>query len=228
MPGKKKGSKKKQSAKAKGEGGAAGNDEADGFDDKAAFRSLFADVTFEDTGQLDDLNAQYQAAGLRGEPPESTTATPLQDPATATAILTPAVISRSPKPKRVKPVCDHCGVEDGKSKCTVCQSVYYCSRDCQRRDWVSGGHKQACASLQEANAATAAEVSAMLTDASSPAALRVAGLDRLDRADPYRRCVEDHGLHATIKELFRLDVDEVGEKGRVNGLPFPPLHRRRS
>lgn len=29
-------------------------------------------------------------------------------------------------------------------RCSVCKNVYYCSRDCQRRDWNHGGHKALC------------------------------------------------------------------------------------
>jgi MYND finger len=29
-------------------------------------------------------------------------------------------------------------------RCTGCSVAYYCSRECQKQDWKSGGHKQTC------------------------------------------------------------------------------------
>ncbi|GJE93116.1 zinc finger MYND domain-containing protein [Phanerochaete sordida] len=31
-------------------------------------------------------------------------------------------------------------------KCNGCQSAMYCSKKCQRRDWIEGGHKGSCRS----------------------------------------------------------------------------------
>ena len=45
--------------------------------------------------------------------------------------------------------CSHCGkVEDRDlMKCSRCQSVQYCSKDCQKEHWKKGGHKEACNEL---------------------------------------------------------------------------------
>jgi hypothetical protein len=40
-------------------------------------------------------------------------------------------------------------------KCALCLSVYYCSPECQKKDWKEGGenrHKIQCAALTEARA----------------------------------------------------------------------------
>ena len=50
--------------------------------------------------------------------------------------------------------CSNCGKSDrdGKTQlrwCTKCNSVRYCSKECQRADWTKekGGHKQMCKAL---------------------------------------------------------------------------------
>ena len=45
--------------------------------------------------------------------------------------------------------CEYCASEDGAAvdkKCSRCQCVYYCSVECQRKDWKKG-HKAECASI---------------------------------------------------------------------------------
>ena len=62
-------------------------------------------------------------------------------------VLTPAMALRSPGRPELKycfnPMCSSDEVEDLKA-CTRCKSVYYCGRDCQKKDW--DFHKQACRS----------------------------------------------------------------------------------
>ena len=50
--------------------------------------------------------------------------------------------------------CSNCGKSDRDGKtllrwCTKCNSVRYCSKECQRADWTKekGGHKQMCKAL---------------------------------------------------------------------------------
>ena len=45
-------------------------------------------------------------------------------------------------------VCRVCG-KDGKGskQCSRCTCVYYCSVDCQRKDWKENGHKEECKKL---------------------------------------------------------------------------------
>ena len=49
--------------------------------------------------------------------------------------------------------CSDCG-KDGAKKCGACGEAYYCSRQCQRRDWKK--HKAACQKVQAEQAAAAA------------------------------------------------------------------------
>ena len=47
--------------------------------------------------------------------------------------------------------CRTCGISGGPVKiCSLCKSVSYCSVECQKRDWVRGGHKSECIALQTA------------------------------------------------------------------------------
>ena len=43
-------------------------------------------------------------------------------------------------------MCHCCGLKrfDNMKKCSKCKSVYYCSRKCQKYDWVRNGHKDEC------------------------------------------------------------------------------------
>ena len=55
----------------------------------------------------------------------------------------------------VAKVCKCCGAANATLKCAVCLSVYYCSPECQKKDWKEGGgnrHKIQCAALTEARA----------------------------------------------------------------------------
>ncbi|KAJ6587521.1 hypothetical protein DFH09DRAFT_1427589 [Mycena vulgaris] len=50
--------------------------------------------------------------------------------------------------------CDNmaCGLIAEKTefwRCSECQRVYYCSQNCQKLDWVEGGHREACGSIQK-------------------------------------------------------------------------------
>ena len=50
-------------------------------------------------------------------------------------------------------VCKCCGAANATMKCAICLTVYYCSPECQKKDWKEGGenrHKIQCAALVEA------------------------------------------------------------------------------
>jgi hypothetical protein len=44
---------------------------------------------------------------------------------------------------------EHDAGDDGMKRCSKCQSVYYCSRQCQEWDWKIGGHKTECGSRRK-------------------------------------------------------------------------------
>jgi len=48
-------------------------------------------------------------------------------------------------------VCAFCQKSEGEAKfdfCSVCKQVYYCSKDCQKKDW-KANHKAVCEKLKE-------------------------------------------------------------------------------
>jgi len=53
-----------------------------------------------------------------------------------------AAVSFKPKEKE----CNQCGSQS-KMRCSACLQVFYCSKDCQKRDWPE--HKQLCATLKK-------------------------------------------------------------------------------
>ncbi len=45
-------------------------------------------------------------------------------------------------------ICRVCGKDgEGYKYCSKCTCVYYCSVDCQRKDWKENGHKEECKKL---------------------------------------------------------------------------------
>ena len=45
-------------------------------------------------------------------------------------------------------MCRVCGKKgEGYKQCSRCKCVYYCSVDCQRKDWKENGHKEECKKL---------------------------------------------------------------------------------
>ena len=55
----------------------------------------------------------------------------------------------------VAKVCKCCGAANATMKCAVCLTVYYCSPECQKKDWKEGGenrHKIQCAVLTKMRA----------------------------------------------------------------------------
>ena len=51
--------------------------------------------------------------------------------------------------------CKCCGAANATMKCALCLTIYYCSPECQKKDWMKGGenrHKIQCARLVESRA----------------------------------------------------------------------------
>ncbi|CAM9553192.1 unnamed protein product [Ectocarpus fasciculatus] len=45
-------------------------------------------------------------------------------------------------------------MEPTSQRCSSCKTTKYCSRECQRRDWIVGGHKDRCRELAQQRGAT--------------------------------------------------------------------------
>jgi len=41
-------------------------------------------------------------------------------------------------------LCQTCGIQGVVGACKQCHLAYYCSRECQRKDWVEGDHRKEC------------------------------------------------------------------------------------
>jgi hypothetical protein len=46
--------------------------------------------------------------------------------------------------------CRNCGHSNPNKRCSACLKVFYCSEECQKRDWTEGDHKNNCAKLRKA------------------------------------------------------------------------------
>ena len=46
--------------------------------------------------------------------------------------------------------CRNCGHSNPNKRCSACLKVFYCTEECQKRDWTEGDHKNSCAKLRKA------------------------------------------------------------------------------
>ena len=180
--------------------------DGDGPQAEGAMRAAIESFVASDRGEAsraayyEETNARLRAAGLDelSGPPGT------------------AFVSQRPKPQ-----CDVCGAERAKQKCSRCQSAHYCSQACQLAHWKRGGHKAACAGLQEELRGVAAAVAAQMRElggsgesGGAPSSSResealmapVRDLDRLDAEGAYLLAVEEFGLHEALLALLRADA----------------------
>ena len=84
--------------------------------------------------------------------------------------------------------------------------AFYCSAECQKKDWKIGGHKADCPQHQEKCQALGRQTVADMADESKAPLLRVQKLERLDGEGAYRVAV-DHGLHDVILKMLKNDAE---------------------
>ena len=84
--------------------------------------------------------------------------------------------------------------------------AFYCSAECQKKDWKIGGHKADCPQHQETCQALGRQTVADMADESKAPLLRVQKLERLDGEGAYRVAV-DHGLHDVILKMLKDDAE---------------------
>jgi hypothetical protein len=105
------------------------------------------------------------------------------------------------------PACDACGKDfSGNLSCASCQSVFYCSKECQRAAWKQGGHKQTCPTMKEDCDKMAEHVLHLMKYKSND--VGHTHYDMLDMAGPYKAAVQK-GLHKELLKLFQGDIQEV-------------------
>jgi hypothetical protein len=129
---------------------------------------------------------------------------------------TPAIRKELNLPEQVEPEqvdapsCDCCGAEySGSLKCANCQSIYYCSKKCQKTDWKLK-HKAACPQMKENCERIALEVVQTLSGETARGAGRVEPriLEQLDATGSYQVAV-DNGLHEAILQVMEIDLEQV-------------------
>jgi hypothetical protein len=108
------------------------------------------------------------------------------------------------------PACDACGKSfSGNMSCASCQSVFYCSKECQRAAWKQGGHKQTCPTMKEDCDQLAEQVLHMMEYKSND--IDHSHYDMLDMAGPYKAAVQK-GLHKELLKIFQEDLEEVNDR----------------
>ena len=114
------------------------------------------------------------------------------------------------------PACDACGKEfSGDLSCASCQSVFYCSKECQRAAWKQGGHKQKCPTMKEDCDRLAEQVLHMMEYKSND--INHFHYDMLDMAGPYKAAVQK-GLHKQLLKLFQEDLEELDDRWYDTGI----------
>ena len=86
--------------------------------------------------------------------------------------------------------------------------AFYCSAECQKKDWKVGGHKAACPQYQEKCQELGRQTVADMANESRPPLLRVQQLERLDGEGAYKIAVEN-GLHDVILKMLKDDAETV-------------------
>jgi len=100
------------------------------------------------------------------------------------------------------PPCDCCGkLWTGIHACAVCQSAFYCSKECQRTAWKQG-HKKECKHLQAKAKTTAERVVNTMMDTKLSSLERVQGLERLSCTGFYKAALEC-GINSAIQKLMK-------------------------
>mmetsp|Transcript_4012 Transcript_4012/g.11433 ORF Transcript_4012/g.11433 Transcript_4012/m.11433 type:complete len:417 (-) Transcript_4012:51-1301(-) len=161
-----------------------GADEAEALDKLVDFVANHDFVSGEEK-HVEEIRAERQALGLAPLPPDERHLNYVADVAS----------------------CDFCGTpEAGKHHCSRCKCAFYCSAECQKKDWKVGGHKAACPHFEETCQALGRQTVADMADESKPPLLRVQQLERLDGEGAYKVAVE-HGLHDVILKMLKDDAE---------------------
>jgi hypothetical protein len=107
------------------------------------------------------------------------------------------------------PSCDACGKEwSGNLKCSVCDSVFYCSKDCQRIAWKEGGHKKACKTMKSECERMGKEVVDCMMNGTGRARTHPDDLlQQIDTVGSYQAAVSA-GLEKAILQLFKEETNE--------------------
>ena len=144
-----------------------------------------------DESGVDALNEQYKAAGVK---PIAAAPNGIGN-----AVPEPAVS------------CDHCGLPGAKSRCSQCQSSFYCGKECQVAAWKS--HKKACATFKRVCEDAGREVVAALADKEKEleANERVADIGQLDNEGAYRAAVRV-GLWPALTAILQEDAHGVSAR----------------
>jgi len=105
------------------------------------------------------------------------------------------------------PPCDYCGKNwTGKKSCSKCQSVFYCSVDCQRKHWKSG-HKKECDEMKTKSIQVAEKTLEFLACKEEPHK-RVFWLDKIGCFGYYKVAL-NLGLNKAIQELLQDEGDMI-------------------
>jgi hypothetical protein len=114
--------------------------------------------------------------------------------------------------KEEKNACSKCGKTDVHlSKCSLCRSVQYCSRECQVSHWKKGGHKQICEQRQhEMNQTVVLEPPPPRTDGMVFATLSAASMAGRAPMSPAASGTFRKPKHVNIGEQFYIKIQGGG------------------
>jgi hypothetical protein len=107
-------------------------------------------VELEKPSRWDVQNSVDGSGGGGSGEQRASAATDRSNATSTTAIDAAAAAARDFQLQQINrlALCKSCGKPGADKTCTGCRSVKYCDVECQREDWRSGGHKNACALLR--------------------------------------------------------------------------------
>eukprot|EP00978_Attheya_sp_CCMP212_P003722 scaffold7910_cov29-Attheya_sp.AAC.1 len=118
------------------------------------------------------------------------------------------------------PPCDCCGKEfEGKLNCAGCTCVFYCSKECQRKDWKVGGHKSTCDTMMQQCENAATDFLDTICDDDCPAEIKINSSlwSALDGAGAYKMAM-DLGLNGAIQKLMEDEIENAEDRFRSGEL----------
>eukprot|EP00978_Attheya_sp_CCMP212_P043710 scaffold289889_cov48-Attheya_sp.AAC.3 len=114
------------------------------------------------------------------------------------------------------PPCDCCGKEsEGRLNCAGCTCVFYCSKECQRRDWKVGGHKSTCDIMMQQCKNAATVFLDTIADEDCPVEIKSDSSLwlGLDGAGAYKMAL-DLGLNGAIQKLMEDEIENAEDRFR--------------
>lgn len=99
-------------------------------------------------------------------------------------------------------ICHHCNEKVATKKCDRCHRVWYCSRECQIRDWKKGGHRNVCKEYELATTISSNSNNNSSNDNDDDEG------EEGDNSNSNRKSNDDEGEEGTSRQLVKIVATE--------------------